>query len=269
MPAFGASTYSYLWKADLSTALTRLAELGFAFAEIMATPPHLAPMLRPNECRDMLGALRRSPIPIVALNPPGQDINLASADEDVRQFAVRMYTGAIRWAAEIGVPWVVIVPGKRHPLLPAPWDVAVAAARRSLEQLLPLAQECGVRLAVENVPAGFLERVPDLLEFVAPYPPECVGIALDVANAHMVEEPATALALAQPRLALVHLSDTWRSRWAHAVIGAGEVDFRSVVAYLHAGASNVSVVLEVIDPDPDVALETSRHALANLGDAFV
>jgi sugar phosphate isomerase/epimerase len=93
-----------------------------------------------------------------------------------------------------------------------------------------------------------------------------VRAVFDVANSHMVEDPAEGLAAISPYLALVHLSDTTRARWQHAPVGRGDIDFPGFAAALDASGYTGPSIMEIVDLEqPAAALIDSGHALSELG----
>jgi len=263
--AFAATTYGYLWACSLPEALRHLGADGFTATEMMAAAPHLSPLLATApELRQIRSAAAEAGVRLLSLNPPGQDLNLASPDESIRQFAVATYQRLIEHCEALEAPIAVVVPGKRHPLYPSPWEAAADPARRSVAALARHARGRGVRLAIENVPSHFLDRAALLSAFVGEFDPVEVGVALDVANAFMVEDPVDAIGQLASRTLIVHLSDTTRERWAHNPIGSGRIDWRPVLKALGSDLPGIPSVLEIIAPDAGPQLRHSRTALQQI-----
>src|SRR5687768_3014747 len=84
---FTPSSYSYLWRTDLPSAIEDMARTGFEKTEIMAALPHIDLW---NRSAELAGEIRqaseRTGLRISGLNPPGLDINISSADASMRQW---------------------------------------------------------------------------------------------------------------------------------------------------------------------------------------
>src|SRR3990170_3562214 len=100
----------------------------------------------------------------------------------------------------------------------------------SLNELLD-AVPGNVRFAVENtpIPSGRVEIVMDI---VARYPEDRVGVCLDLGHAHIEGDVGNALRESAPRLIHVHASDNHGDRDDHLVPGRGGIPWKEVFAQL-------------------------------------
>src|SRR5262249_46942546 len=141
---------------------------------------------------------------IVTLNMPNIDVNIAAASPDMRELCLDHLERIIGLAGDLGVPGVVIGPGKANPLFPMPRQVLVSHFYRALERLVPVARKAGTRLLVENMPFAFLPGIGELMDALDRFGSDEIGIVYDVANGHFIKEDiADGLRKAKPRLALV------------------------------------------------------------------
>jgi len=85
------------------------------------------------------------------------------------------------------------------------------AARRSLDDLVPVARRAGVRMTLENLPyrhSYLLDNMSQLRALVDSYPPECVGLVIDTGHAGTAgKDPADEIRIAGDRLYGTHLQD--------------------------------------------------------------
>lgn len=263
--ALGACSYPYLWSRSLRASLEDIREQGFQVVELMVAPPHFDTMHAvptPGGIRDLL---RDLDISLISLNLAGLDFNLASPWEEVRALSVREYLRLIDLAGEVGAPFVAVIPGKRHPLLPADTARTFRWACESLGTLSERARQVGVRLAVENLPFGFLETVAQVESLLDTLGDTAVGMLFDAANAHMVEDEVVAAQRAVRRTWLVHLSDTTKQRWEHNPPGTGEVHVAGVTEALREGGYMGDAVLELTSREPSTAFAASAAYLEPLG----
>ena len=172
----------------------------------------------------------------------------------------------IELAAELGAAYVVVIPGRRHALAPAPDDAARAVLDAGLDRLLARADQLGVTLALENSPYGYLGRASDLAEIAAHFDSPRLRLTYDVANALAIEDPAEGVRQAARYLALAHVSDTWRDTWAHTAAGTAEVDFRGFGQALTEIGFTGPTVYELVDGlDPEPRLPAGLATLAAAG----
>ncbi|MGE0364013.1 MAG: sugar phosphate isomerase/epimerase family protein [Vicinamibacterales bacterium] len=111
-----------------------------------------------------------------------------------------------------------------------------AAARQSLERILPMAEGCGVGVALEvmanrlSTPDALVELVEDVLESPA------AGICLDVGHARLLGDPVDAIEAASGHIVAAHVHDTRGARDEHLVPYDGSIDWtRALLAFQKVG----------------------------------
>jgi L-ribulose-5-phosphate 3-epimerase len=253
MVEYIASTYTYLWRADIDSALAGIAEAGFSQVELLAAPPHVDAAETQLAAEQITAACRRTGVSVHSVVPSGVDVNLASADSTMREWSVGYFTMIGRLAASVGARWLITHPGRRHPLRPAPYDQCRQWATDGLSLIVDALSDAEIGILFENTPTGILDTGEECAQLVQRIGPDVLGVCYDVANGHMVEDAADGLRAAGPHLGLVHLSDTTRAAWAHDPIGKGELDFRGIAEALSALEYRAEVVLETLHGDDPVA----------------
>jgi sugar phosphate isomerase/epimerase len=266
LPLSGCS-FGWLHLAPLADALRALARQGFRSLELTTAPPHLfAPAFGPYERRELARTLTGLGLRVVSVNPSFADINLVSTNPEIREVSERQLIANIELAADLGARYVVVIPGRRHALAPAPGEDARAVLDAGLGALVARAEALGVTIALENSPYGYLGRSSDLVEIVARWRCPHLRITYDVANALAIEDPAEGVRQAGAYLALAHVSDTWRRKWAHTSAGAGEVDFGGFARALAETGFAGPTVYELVDgADPEPRLPADLAVLAAAG----
>jgi sugar phosphate isomerase/epimerase len=256
----GITTYGFMYVASLASSLESIARAGFKLVEIAPAPPHL--LLAEHDLEKRKRLVRRFDhlgLSCVSVNPP--ELNLISANPDLREVALRYYRASVILAHELGARIVVVIPGRQSQLIPMPRDTAVKLALTQLSQLAKLAHRLRVDLAVEAVPLGFAESAAEVAALVRDIGDERVGMALDVANIFGREDVGRAVEVAAPSLKIAHLSDTWRNRWAHTAIGTADVDFAEFVGALERIGFKGPCIYELVDgmdPRPHLAADVAR-----------
>ncbi len=265
--AFGCNSYSYTLSHSAAACLTHLAEKGFREYEVMMLPGHCWPGELDAAARtalrrrvDALGAK------IVTLNMPNIDMNVAGIAPEMRSYTIGLLKGIVELAGDLGVPGVVVGPGKANPLFPAPRERLIGYFFEALDVLAPLAKRCGTALWAENMPFAFLPGIDELMTTLDRYGNADIGVVWDAANSHFVKEDlAASLARCASRLKLVHLSDTDQKTYAHAAVGRGDVPFAALPAALAKVGYRRRTILEITTQTPDSDILASADKLAGMG----
>lgn len=264
---FAVNTYSYTLSHDVRDCLRALAARGYAEFELMMYPGHLWPADIDAAGRRELRRLADSlGVQVGTLNMPNIDVNVAAASADMRACSLAHLERIVELAGDLGVPGVVIGPGKANPLFPAPREELIGHFHAALDRLLPLAGKAGTALLVENMPFAFLPDIDSLTATLDRHGADGIGIVYDVANGHFIREDVpAALRRCAPRLAVVHLSDTNQSVYRHDPVGRGTVDFTAIPEVLAEIGFRKRPVLEVISTDADRDIDDSATRLAAMG----
>ena len=106
---------------------------------------------------------------LVSLNMPNIDLNIAAIAEEMRRHTLGLLHAILGLAGDLGVPGVVIGPGKANPLMPGPEEELLGHFFRALDELAPHAERVGTRLYVENMPFAFLPRADQLMAALERY----------------------------------------------------------------------------------------------------
>jgi len=266
LPLVGC-TFGWLHRAPLADALRELAAHDVRTIELTTAPPHLFTRhFGSYERKDLARLLRGLGIQVISVNPSFADINLVSTNPEIREISERQLAAEIELAADLGAGHVVVIPGRRHALAPAPDAAARAVLDEGLGRLLDRATAVGVTIALENSPYGYLGSAADLLGVVRDFDHPRLRVTYDVANALAQEDPVAGVARLGEYLGLAHISDTWRARWAHTSVGRGEVDFAGFAAALAAAGFAGRTVYELVDgEDPAPRLAADFAALSKAG----
>jgi L-ribulose-5-phosphate 3-epimerase len=242
------NTFSYLWSATATDAIAELVDNGYTTFEVPISSPHCWPdeMSAPERSAaktqlDASGATIRS------LNAGGYDINLASPGANMRRKSTEHIKAVIELAVDWDVTDVVISPGTRRPMISPALNRTYGWMYESLEDLLPVAKQAGVRLLFENTPYCFTPTIEDLAGVISTVDDDALKIVYDVANAAYIEEdPVASLLAHQESIGLVHISDTGTDVWGHDPIGTGVIDWTGLGAAVDKTCGVENVVLEII-----------------------
>lgn len=264
---FAVNTYAYSFSHSAGDCIETYAGSGALGLEVMMYPGHAWPDdLDAGARRALKQKSRDAGLPLISLNMPNIDINVAAAAPGMRAYSIETLHRILALAGDLEVPGVVIGPGKQNPLMPAPTEELLGHFHRAMESLVPAARAAGTRLLVENMPFAFLPGAEELMTALEPYATADAGVVYDVANGYFHgEDLAAGFLRVAPRLALVHVSDTPREVYLHAPVGQGTLPFVEAATACHATGYDGPVMLEIICGDPDREIPASAAALSQSG----
>lgn len=236
------STHLFVFH-DLDDYIASLfPRFGFPCAEIWAMPPHF-PYRDPDAADGICAMLSRRGVRTASVHAPlypdvrtyrkDRWYSLCSEDEEHRLESAAAAAAAGQWLARNGGGTLVL-----HTSFPAEewYPRRWGAFRSSMNELLDRIP-ANTRLAVENtpLPSGHIDVILDL---VALYPADRVGICLDLGHANIQGNVVSAIRAAAPRLIHVHASDNDAGRDDHMVPGRGSIPWdRAFDALEEAGFS--------------------------------
>jgi len=256
----GGTNFGYLNACTLAESLDHLASCGVTEIELGLAAPHFD--LHTATAADFAGLrkqLARLGMRCTSVNTA--ELNLISQSEAVSRLALAQCSALIRAAAELGAPIAVVVPGRQHPLRPTPEAIALERFARQIDALLGVAGAAGVSIALETVPFGFLQTAGALAAWIDQAAHPSLSMVVDCANVFMHEDPVAALRAAGPRMSICHVSDAWKSRWAHTSIGSGEIDFAAIANTLDGmqfAGPTIYELMDADDPRPRMARDLGR-----------
>ena len=259
------STYGFTEVAYEST-LDRIAEIGFECVEF-ACDRHGVENAPLERAADIRRALDERNLTATTVHAPARTNVLGAATEEWRTQALAVLADALRLTGAIGAAGLVIHGIPNPMFLPQDQDMRsfytemVDAMRRSVTDLVPVAEQAGVRILLENLPynrdlraAGQegdypLMHVEDLREFIEPFPQDQVGLIVDGGHSWTNgRDPASEILAAGDRLWGTHLQDVDRddpqdNHWAPL---QGGLDWPSIINALeqidYAGAYTFEVI---------------------------
>lgn len=152
---------------------------------------------------------------------------LSSTDETVRKQAVEGIQHALWVAKWAGADTVLVVPAV------VTEDVSYAAAweisQKSLCELLPTAEETGVRMAIENVWNKFLLSPLEMRDYIDSFEHELIRAYFDVGNILIYGYPHQWIEILGERICKVHIKDFNVQKRDFVPLLTGNVDFPRVM----------------------------------------
>jgi sugar phosphate isomerase/epimerase len=205
---------------------------GFESVEVYATRTHFD-YHNPSAVADLQGWLAGAGLELSGVHAPtaesftggrwGGSLSLASSDLDARAHAVRETEKALHIARRLPVPVLVAHLGIPRTQRSDGAGDSRAAARRSLEELLRIAEPLGVRIAVEVIP-NELSRAGAIVHFVE-HDLEGAGICLDFGHAHLDGDVIDAVETVSEHLIATHVHDNRGRSDDHLLPFDGTIDW--------------------------------------------
>ena len=162
--------------------------------------------------------------------------SLTADDPAERQRAHDMVVQEIRCAKALGAETVLVVPGSvsvefvpERPVVP--YDVAYDRAFEEVKKLVPVAEEYGVEIGLENVWTKFLLSPLETRQFVDAIGSDMVGVYFDVGNVVYSGYPEQWIHILGKRIKKVHFKDYRRNPGglnAFVDLLSGDVDWKAV-----------------------------------------
>ena len=184
--------------------------------------------------------------------------NPASEDPAVRAQAQTILMKQIEIARALDLDAVLVVPATvGADFIPnceiVPYDIAWLRATDFVSAALPTAEQCGVRICIENVWNKFLLSPLEMRQFIAQFESEWVGAYFDVGNTLATGYPEHWIRILDQQIRRVHLKDyrcAVGSVDGFVEILSGDVNWPAVMGALQAIGYHGWLTAEMIPPLP-------------------
>jgi hexulose-6-phosphate isomerase len=207
--------------SDTRTADSVFAEArkqGFEAVELaIGLKGLVTPESTEGDCRKLVEAAEANGVRVSSLaSGLGWQFPLTADDPDVRAKGVEMIRSGLYAASWLGVKALLVVPGMLAPLggdskAHVPYDVAYERMEAGLTELVPVAEEVGVVLGIENVWNRVLLSPLEMRDFIDDFVSDAVGAYLDVGNVITFGYAEDWVRILGSRICCVHFKDFKRS----------------------------------------------------------
>ena len=261
----GASTLGYLNQRSFPAAFESIARTGFKLVDVSPAPPHLyLAGVGIYERLEVKRLMARLGLEAASVNPI--EINLISVLPGYADLSRDYLARCLEFAHELEAPYVAFSPGRLFAIAPAPVEDATAALVRQLELLVPEAERLGVLLCVETVPFGIMMTGAEIAAVVDHIGSPWVRATYDVANTLNSEHFPDGVRALGDRLAVAHLSGSWKERWAHTSIRGCDIDYAGYRQVLDEIGFTGPTIYELVDgEDPEERMKADLELLLEWG----
>ena len=197
-------------------------EVGFEGVEAYTTPDQ-------REAEEIKKAAEDAKIRIHSVMNQGHwEWPLSSSDPAVVEKSVNAMRTSLHNAQFWGAETVLLVPGVVNPA--TRYQDAWTRSQEQIRKLVPLAQELGVIIAVEEVWNKFLLSPLEMAKYVDEFDSQWVKSYFDVGNVVLYGYPQDWIRTLGKRIVKVHLKDFKRKEdgYAWVNLGEGDIDWGAV-----------------------------------------
>lgn len=194
---------------------------------------------------ELLSLCRARQVQIWSVRMPfrGHD-DIADPDEANRRRTVQLYGELIRKTSVLGCRTAVLTPSHQKSEEIHPDDI-VSSVCRSLDELLPLAERYGVRLALKNLLPPYFGCLPAHFEMILGlYDSPHLGCCFDTGHAHLTNCFEEMLNAMWPRMLNLHLHDNMADRDWHFQPGYGNAPFELLFARMQRDGWDSPAIVE-------------------------
>lgn len=276
---FGVSTHLFHESRLTREHLTHIAGHGFEAVEVFATRGHFDyhDARAAAELSEWLSDLRLSfhsmHAPIVEAIRGGKWIgsfSIASGDETRRKAAITEVAATLKVAATVPFQYLVLHLGVPDGQQIPGGDNQPDAARRSVEEIVGMASDVNVRVALEVMPnslssaADICRLIEEQLDGVD------VGVCLDYGHANLMGDLSDAIETVSGHLWTTHVHDNDGRNDDHRVPFAGRIDWEAAIMETQKIGYDGALMFEVADTgDPLEVLKRAAKARERLERMFV
>ncbi len=253
MPSFNgriAVSTSVFYKTTIFEAIELIHTAGYKHVEIFAKENHFPCDNAESVDRVKNELTSRALVPVSFHAPFGRNIDIAATGERERGYAVWLMKQALQAAATIGCLIVVMHTSGHAANTPHEAEQLLIQLQKTLNEILPVADRLGVKVALENITPNYIGGdLNNLVKLAKKYGKMGVGICLDTSHAHLWTNITEFIWQAGGNIITTHISDNKKQHDAHMPPGGGSINWPEVLAVMNAVGYNGFFTLELIRPN--------------------
>jgi L-ribulose-5-phosphate 3-epimerase len=156
---------------------------------------------------------------------------LSHPDEQVRREGVEGLQRALRDAKHYGATSVLLVPGVVNK--DVPYDVCFKRSVAEIKKAIPLAEELGVKIAIENVWNNFITKPDQAVEFLDAIGSPMVGWHFDIGNVIKYSPAETWIPVLGKRILKLHIKEYSQFKKWNVRLLDGDDHWPAIMKALH------------------------------------
>lgn len=179
------------------------------------------------------------------VHAPLSDVNVGSVHEPMRVAAINEIKQTLVYCGRLEIPMVTVHPGFIQGIAFLDKKRAVVKTRESILEISRMAEDIGVAVAVENMPANINATCTQASELLEVVKDTTLGICFDMGHANTAGQLDDMLKLVS-RFTNVHLHNN-EGQWdQHNKVDEGSANLGKVVAALR-GSYKGNIIIEATD----------------------
>jgi len=181
-----------------------------------------------------------------SLHAPFADINIASPSKIMLNASMKRLKQSMAYASTLDAKVWVFHPGAKTGIGQFYPGADWKQNNQSIAELFKAAEDLGVNIALENLPAKYYFFMSRPEEFVRFYRETSlpVGIAMDFGHANLEGQIEPFFKLLSDKITHIHASDNDGSDDQHLGVGQGKIDYDSLAETLKKIGYSKSVIVE-------------------------
>ncbi len=260
----GISAWAFPAGTPLEECFVKAKKMGFDGVELaLEAEGELTPETTKEEAMKIKAAADKAGIELYSICTGlywGK--SYVSPSEEDRKTAKYYTERQLELASWLGCDTILVVPGTVTEEVE--YDDAYELALKTLKELAPFAEKCGVSIGVENVWNKFLLSPMEMAEFIDKVGSDCVGAYFDVGNVLINGFPQQWIKILGKRIRKVHFKDFKVSTKDFVDMLEGDVNYPAVMeAFAKAGYDGwvTGEMFPTSKDYPDIILHSTSVAM--------
>jgi len=188
---------------------------------------------------------------------------LSHSDPAMREKGLEALKQSLRDCKDLGGTSVLLVPGVVDSVVS--YDQCYQRSQEQIRKAIPLAQELGVKIAIEDVWNDFLLSPLEATRYVDEFKSPAVGWHMDIGNVMAYGYPEQWIHILGSRIVKLHVKDFSRTKMDRegrrkgfdVKLGDGDINWKAVMTALDAIGYNTWMCAEVPGGEVDVLKDIS------------
>lgn len=260
-PAFMTGTF---FQTNLLNHLDRIHEIGYDTLEIWCYEPHFYYQSQDYVQRVKM-ELEQRKISIHSLHATFHGLlDLSGSDDCDRTHALETVKKQAGIASYLGAQILIVHPGGKNVPM-SEREIRIGYFLEALNQLIPVCQRLGLKIAVENMGPDYLgDKIEEIDRILNNYENDLVGICLDTSHAHLTGDLFNYLDYLGERIITFHISDNNGLHDDHLPPGRGQIDWPKFLKGVEKIGYKGPLVMEILDKESDNLYKSIKKAKETL-----
>lgn len=184
-----------------------------------------------------------------SVHAPFSDINIASPSKPILRTVLKRLEKSIACASDLNAYLWVFHPGLKTGISMFYPHMDWLQNLKSIKLLLKIADDYGVRIAIENVPEPYPFLMKNVEHFTRFYEEinEKIGLALDIGHANINRQTEQFLTNFADKIVHIHAHDNYGKDDQHLGVSYGMVDWNKTAQLLKEISYNKTVIVESVE----------------------